>query len=117
VGSSIGYVYVRSQYFVGIDKGNVAIFRGVHGSVAGISLNSLQNRTVLNADRLSEVERDRLEDGIVAKDRKDAEVIVARLFVTSGCATTATPTPKATPTPAPSATPAAPVPPTEVPCT
>jgi protein phosphatase len=109
LGSSIGYVYVRSQYFVGLEDGNVAIFRGVHGAVAGVSLNSVQERTTLNSARLSEVERDRLGDGIVAKDEKDARDIVARLFVTSGCAQqpVRTPTPAATPkpTPVPSATP------------
>ncbi|MCU1587989.1 MAG: protein serine/threonine phosphatase, partial [Frankiales bacterium] len=103
IGSAIGYVYVRSQYFVGLQEGNVAIFRGVHGSVAGVSLNSVQDRTSLSSARLSEVERDRLEDGIVAKDERDARDIVARLFVTSGCA----PKPKPTPTPAASTKPTA----------
>jgi protein phosphatase len=119
VGTTIGYSYVRSQYFVGLEGGNVAVFRGVHGSVAGISLNSLENRTVLNADRLSEVERDRLEDGIVARDERDAQAIVERLFVTSGCASASpppSPAPSASPTPAATRT-AAPIPPTTVPCT
>ncbi|MCW2545250.1 MAG: serine/threonine protein phosphatase [Frankiales bacterium] len=123
LGSSIGYVYVRSQYFVGLDDDNVAIFRGVHGSVAGISLNTVQDRTVLRSARLSDVERERLEDGIVAKDEQDAHDIVDRLFVTSGCpqpgasarpVATPTPTPKPAASPAPAST-ATPTP--AVPCT
>jgi protein phosphatase len=106
VGAAFGYAYVRSQYFVGIEDGNVAVYRGVPGSVAGVSLHSLQDRTVLNAARLSEVERDRLSDGIVAKDEKDAREIVARLFDSSGCsATSATASPSASATPAPKPTP------------
>ena len=121
IGGSIGYAYIRSQYFVGVADGNVAIFRGVHGSVAGLSLNSLQDRTTLDADRLSDVERERLEDGFVAKDRADAQAIVARLIVTYGCSSKPTPAPAPTPTPAPkpAVTPnptAAPTP-TPAPCT
>lgn len=107
LGSSIGYVYVRSQYFVGLDNGNVAIFRGVHGAVAGISLNSVRERTALDSARLSEVERGRLEDGIVAKDEVDARAIVDRLFESSGCRKTPATAPTAAPRPSPTASPVA----------
>lgn len=121
-GSGVGYLYVRSQYFVGIDEGHVAIFRGVHGQVAGVSLHSLEQRSVLRADRLSEVEHDRLADGIVAKDEADARAIVKRLFVTSGCATsTPRPRPSTTPSPTQSAArtpaPTTTAPTSTVPCT
>lgn len=120
VGTSVFYGYVRSQYFVGLDADHVAIFRGVHGSVAGISLNSLQERTVLNAARLSEVERERLENGLVAKDEQDARAIVDRLFVTSGCTTSnpsPAPSPSTNPTPNPTPSPTPTAAPSTAPCT
>ena len=95
-----GYAYVRSQYFVGLDGDKVAVFRGVSGEVVGVALHTVQERTTLSADRLSEVERTRLEDGIVAVDERDARAIVTRLMTSASCALTPTlaPTPAATPT-------------------
>ena len=90
-GAATGYTYVRSQYFVGIDEGRVTVFRGVHGSVAGISLNTVQQRTTLESELLSEVERSRLERGIVAKDEDDATDIVNRLIISLRCAEPASP--------------------------
>lgn len=90
-GAAAGYTYVRSQYFVGLDDGQVTVFRGVHGSVAGVSLNTVQSRTSLEADVLSDVDRSRLEKGIVAKDEDDATDIVNRFIASVRCAEPVTP--------------------------
>jgi len=44
-GLFIGYQEIRSQYYVGTDNGTVVIFRGIHQSVLGISLWSVDQPT------------------------------------------------------------------------
>lgn len=79
VGAGAGYAYVRSQFYVGVDDDEVAIFRGVSGSVAGVRLATVEERTGLETQRLDGYASSRVEQGIVAEDRADAEQIVERL--------------------------------------
>ncbi len=79
VGAGAGWAYVRSQYYVGVDDEQVAIFRGVTGSVAGLRLSSVEATTDLSSERLDRLALNQLENGIVAADRADAESIVDRL--------------------------------------
>jgi hypothetical protein len=74
-----GWAYVRSQYYVGVDGRQVAIFRGVSGSVAGIAFSEVAERTDLRTERLDSLALSQVERGIVAMDRPDAQSIVARL--------------------------------------
>ena len=78
------WAYVRSQYYVGLEGRQVAIFRGVTGSVAGIELSSVERMTDLSQDRLSGLDTPRVQRGIVARDRKDADQIVQRLQSQAG---------------------------------
>jgi protein phosphatase len=96
VGGVATSAYVRSQFYVGVDAGHVAIFRGVQGSVAGVDLGQVEERSTLSATRLSPLEQQRLHDGIVASSQRDARTIVQRL-IASVC-----PTGAPTPVPMPS---------------
>jgi len=100
--------YVRTQWYVGVDRGQVAVFRGVPGSVIGLSLSSVQ-RHLGAVDDVVEADRRRLEGGITASSRTDAVAIVATLQRRPAPAAPTTPAPTdpapATPTPAPTPAP------------
>ena len=120
IGAGVGWTYLRSQYYVGFDGEQVAVFRGVRGGVAGLSLASVDERTDLTMSQLAEVDRERVDRGIVAASRPAARQIVTRLErsfdtacptplpgvrtapavpVRCGPTPTAVPTPTALPTP------------------
>jgi len=44
-GLAVGYQIARSQYYVGDNNGNVAIFRGINDKVLGVSLFSVYQAT------------------------------------------------------------------------
>ena len=102
-----GWAYVRSQYYVGVDGQEVAIFRGVHGEVAGVAFAEIAERTDLTTERLDRLDRSRVEQGIVARDRPHAEEIVARLEDRNPECTPADEVPDTLPTPVPTPAPSA----------
>ncbi|MCW2572611.1 MAG: protein phosphatase [Frankiales bacterium] len=108
-GAGGGWAYVRSQYYVGADGRQVAVFRGVSGHVAGVDLSSVEERSDLRTDQLGELDAARVEKGIVAKSKADAQQILERLK-TLACPTpsptpVAIPSPKAANAPRPTAAP------------
>lgn len=70
---------IKGSWYVGVDGGRVAIFNGVPGSLAGIELGELKNRTDLESETLPELYQGRLEEGIKANSRTDARAIIADL--------------------------------------
>ena len=99
------FFYVRTQYYVGADAATgtsttVAVYRGVSGSILGVDLSRLSTRTDLPISALPNFERAKVDAGIQASSRSDADRIVSNLRQ-EACAN-ATPTPA----PSPSATPA-----------
>ncbi|GAC1439349.1 MAG: Stp1/IreP family PP2C-type Ser/Thr phosphatase [Mycobacteriales bacterium] len=78
-GAAAGWAYVRSQYYVGAAGPQVAVFRGVSGTVAGVGLSSVAERSDLRTDQLDDLDAARVEKGIVAKNRTDARRILERL--------------------------------------
>jgi protein phosphatase len=115
-GAYLGWQYVQDQYYVGpSEDGRVAIYRGVAGSLAGVSFSSVETRTDLYLEDLQQFSKQDVEQTIPARDHKDAEAIVERLrdqqldFCEDPDATpTPTPTPTTTPTPTPTPTTAGP---------
>jgi PPM family protein phosphatase len=113
------YAYVRTQYYVGATSDDeVAVFRGVPGSLAGFKFSSVEQRTDLKLADLKQVARQQVRDGITAGNRDDADQIVNRLRknnVLPECPPPTetspppgglpTPTPPATASPAPTGTP------------
>ena len=115
IAAGIGtWLYTRSQYYVGATKGTpptVGVYRGVSGSVLGIDLSSLDDRTDIPLSALRDDQQTQLRNGIDASSRDNALRIVATLR-SDACPTpapspspSATPKPKASPTPTPTATP------------
>jgi protein phosphatase len=96
VGAGAGWAYVRSQYYVGADGEQVAVFRGVNSQVAGVDLSSVEERSDLTTDQLGELDAARVKKGIVAKSKHDAEQILERLKTLACPVATVAPQPSAT---------------------
>jgi protein phosphatase len=88
-----------NSWYVGDYNGEVAIYRGVPGSVAGIRINKLEARTGVLLESLVEIERDRVRAGKTAGSLKEAQDIVR------GLRRAPVPAPAPSPTEAPAGTP------------
>ena len=98
--------YVNSQWYVGEEDGNVAVFRGVPGAVAGLHLNTLVQTSEIPVESLPELERDTVRKGLSARDQADAQQRMADLA--SRMSPAPTPTAEAPAQPSPRASTAAP---------
>lgn len=74
-----GYAWWSRQYFVGATGSEVAVFRGVSGTVAGLHLSSVHDRLGVPLTQLPGYEQRRVEAGIDADSLPDARRIAARL--------------------------------------
>jgi protein phosphatase len=99
------YAFLRTQWYVGVDAGRVTVFRGTHGSVAGVDLHWVAQRSDVAVVDLPDDKQLRVRDGIDAKDRADADRIVDQLGVEVAEAQANQPDPTTTPEPDPSLTP------------
>ena len=100
-GSWGGWRFVQAQYYVGAtDDGQVAIFHGVSGGVAGVELHSLGRRTDIRLADLQPAARGQVKSGITAPNLPAATKIVSRLLDRR-----LPPCPLASPSPEPTASP------------
>jgi protein phosphatase len=75
-----GWRYTQDQYYVGAtDAGQLAIFRGVPGQIAGLDLSSVNQTSPARLDDLTTVAQDRVKQGIQADSRPDAQRRLAEL--------------------------------------
>jgi len=87
-------IWTRSQYYVGVSADTVVVYRGVSGSVFGISLASVQEDSCaggqagcvpLTVNDLVPADRDKVTDGIAATDLAGARGVMSRLQLLPIC--------------------------------
>ncbi|MEW2330957.1 protein phosphatase 2C domain-containing protein [Micromonospora chersina] len=75
-----GWSYTQRQYYVGAtDDGQLAVFRGVPGQVAGLDLSNVHATSEANLDDLIPAAQEQVKQGIQAKSEPDAERRLAEL--------------------------------------
>jgi protein phosphatase len=74
-----GYAWSQGRYFVGAANGQVAIFKGLHQEVLGMSLSRTYQRSDVAVGDLPALDRERLHDTIYADDLTAAQGVVAHL--------------------------------------
>lgn len=74
-----GYAWTQQQYFVGVNGGQVAVFRGVSQDLGPIRLSSLDERTDIALADLPSAYRQQVQDTMYAGSERDAQQIVSNL--------------------------------------
>jgi serine/threonine protein phosphatase PrpC len=76
----LGYRYTQDQYYVGAtDAGQIAIFRGVPGQIAGLDLSSVNETSPARLQDLTAVAQERVKQGIHAESRSEAAQTISEL--------------------------------------
>ncbi|MEU7903763.1 protein phosphatase 2C domain-containing protein [Actinoplanes sp. NPDC049118] len=79
-GLYLGWQYTQKQYYVGATpQGQLAIFRGVPGQIAGLDLSSVNETSPARLDDLTLVAQARVKEGIHADSQPDARRRLAEL--------------------------------------
>jgi protein phosphatase len=79
-----GWRYVQGQYYVGVQDGKVAIFRGVNQNLAGISLSSLMQKTSLPIGQVVASSQGMIRQTIPANSLAGAQSLVTGITKTVG---------------------------------
>jgi PPM family protein phosphatase len=74
-----GYYWTQQQYYVGADGSNVAIYQGVHYSLAGLDLSHVYSSEPVTVDGLPTSQQSRVDSSITATSLTDARLIVSTL--------------------------------------
>ncbi|HWD09749.1 MAG TPA: Stp1/IreP family PP2C-type Ser/Thr phosphatase [Actinomycetota bacterium] len=95
IGLVSGWVAVHNAWYVGQSGGDVAVFRGVPGSFAGLKISTLNYKTTLTVSSLPQVYRTQVRQGISASGKANALHIVDNYRTYADQAATPPPTPPA----------------------
>jgi protein phosphatase len=76
---SLGFLWLRSQWYVGVDTGRVTVFQGVPGTILSVPMQSPREVTEVNVADLPTFDAELVTRGIVADSRSDAERIAHEL--------------------------------------
>ncbi len=105
-----GWNYTQRQYYVGAtEDGQLAVFRGVPGQIAGLDLSKVHATSEAELDDLTLAAQEQVKQGIQAKSEPDAERRLAEL--TSDDPANPNLKPLCPPSPTPTATAPSPTPP------
>ncbi|MDO3705452.1 protein phosphatase 2C domain-containing protein [Micromonospora sp. C28SCA-DRY-2] len=75
-----GWSYTQRQYYVGAtEDGQVAVFRGIQGEIAGMDLSTVHSTSPAELDDLTLAAQEQVKQGIPAKSQPDAERRLAEL--------------------------------------
>ncbi|GAB3148261.1 protein phosphatase 2C domain-containing protein [Micromonospora sonneratiae] len=75
-----GWAYTQQQYYVGAtEEGQLAVFRGVPGQIAGLDLSTVASTSEAKLDDLTAAAQEQVKQGIQADSRPDAERRLAAL--------------------------------------
>lgn len=75
----IGYSYTQTRYYVGIDDGYVAIYKGINESLGPLEFSRVFERSELEVDALPFYQQQLLERSITAESLSDARRILKQL--------------------------------------
>jgi len=78
-GAYAAYDWVQRQYYVGVEDGNVAIFRGVSQDLGPIRLSSVEERSSIQTADLPDFYRNRVENTVSTSTLSDAHELVDSL--------------------------------------
>ena len=68
----VSFAFIRGEWYLGIDNGTVAIYRGIKGDVFGIPLSELVGTSAVSITDLPASVQDQLEDGIRVQNEQTA---------------------------------------------
>jgi serine/threonine protein phosphatase PrpC len=78
--AAVKLLFIDRQWYVGVEDGQVAIFRGIPAEPLGIPLDSVVRQTDIPADEISRfADYQGIDEGITAQSRDEAESIVAEM--------------------------------------
>lgn len=80
----VGYQWTQSRYYVGVDNGRVAVYRGVQENIGPIHLSSVYQTTSIEVADLPAFYRESVRNTLPANDLRDALAIVDRLSNQAG---------------------------------